>query len=54
MKKILFSSITLSMLLSTGAFAATTTADTSNTKNVAISTIQDSGIIHIDTQDPRG
>lgn len=54
MKKILFSALTLSMLLSTGAFAATKTVDTSNTQNVAVSTIQDSGIIHVNTQDPRG
>lgn len=53
MKKIILSVLTTSMLLSTSAFAATS-AHANNTKDKAITSFQQGGMIHICTQDPRG
>ncbi|MDR3593190.1 hypothetical protein [Clostridium sp.] len=52
MKKIILSAVAITMLLSNVAFASTRTSNANSAKIKAVSTVEQSNVIHLDTYDP--
>lgn len=52
MKKFILSLIAMSMLLTNAAFASTETTNMNTIENSTVSSVNQSNVIHLETQDP--